>query len=353
MAVIVGVGLWMSAWYWWPFLRMRLAGDPFEDFQTRWFSDTYADVVSPLDVSLVGLLTAAGLFYLAAGGFRRTVGEGLLLTVLAGYAVLGGGLVLTALGMPILAFKATAFVVYVSTTAGIVGTCHLGQVVGGWVARRGIAARVAEIPQRAVAALLALVCLSAALLFVNTWGEGRTVAFAHATTLPDGTLPTDTGELAEEDRRALPHGTIRQLSVNSILALLGTDPADTPVLVTDRVDVLATTATHPFVTWMSIYSNPFAQFDDRVAFLKTLAETEDPSDFAELARENPYDAIDGFVLTRGGAGWVLRVRVDDFPDGGRMERVVFSLDQFDRTVWDVRRFGDTVVVDAATEGAFG
>jgi galactan 5-O-arabinofuranosyltransferase len=353
MAIIVVVGLVVSAWYWWPFLRMRLAGVPFEDFQTRWFAEKHAEVVSPLEISVVGLLAVAGLVYLAAGGFRRRLGEGLLLTVLAGYIVLAGGLVITALGNPILAFKTTAFVVYVSSAAGIVGICHLGRVVGGWAAGRGAAQRVAEVPQRAAAALLTLVCLAAALWFVNNWGQGQTVTFAHARTLPDGTQPTHADELTEEDEEALPYGMMPPLSVDSILALLDTDPDDTPVLVTDRVDLLATTATHPFVTWMSIYSNPFGQFDDRVNFLKELSRTDDPADFAERARDNPYDAIDGFVLTRGGGGWVLRVRVDDFPDGGMMERIVFDLDQFDRTVWDVRRFGDTVVVDAATDGGFG
>ncbi|HET7327791.1 MAG TPA: arabinofuranosyltransferase [Nocardioidaceae bacterium] len=343
---ITGMGLVVSAWYWLPLALLRLQGEPTDDLQLRWFQPKHAEVVSPFEASALGVVMTLGVLVLAAAAVRHRVCEGLALAAGAGYAVLGGGLVLTALGKPVLAFKAEDFVVHVLVAAAAVGLVGAARVVAARVVgarvgpdRRGRMAQRRAV-RRLAAAALTLICLSGALHYVDSWAQGRPVGLAHATALPDGSLPAH----ADEVDGNLP-GTVQpQTSVAQITAALGIGPTDDPVVATTRVDLLATTAVHPFTTWWSIYSNPFGQFEARVRFLAELADSADAAELARRAQHNPYDPIDGWVLRRRGDRWTYLVRVDNFPDGVRGRQITFDAAQFDHPHWEITKLGDVVVV---------
>ena len=334
--VIGAVGLVVSAWYWLPLVALALAGAASENYQTGWFIQRHAEVVSPLDSSAAGLVMTVGVLYLVAA-FRHRLAEGLLLAVVAGYVVLGAGLALTAVGAPVLVFKVDDYIRYGLLAAGVIGVVQLG----GVLRRRLGEPEPRSAPARVTAVAVVLMSLAGALYFVDTWASGKPVAFAHATRLPGGALPRYGDEVPEryQSRRGA------QDSVVEIARALGLGSADDRVVVTHRVDLLAVSPVHPFITWTRPYSNPFAEFDQRLALLQRMAASDAP-ELAELAADNGYGEIDAFVLDRRGDRWVLRVKVDDFPYGSRGLSVAFRAAQFDNPHWEVTRLDGTAVVDA-------
>lgn len=336
--VVTLVGLVVSAWYWLPFLVQRLQGTPMENYQTGWFIPRHTEVVSPLEVSGAGLVMLLGLVYLATAVTRHRAAEGLLLEAVAGYVIVGIGLVLTAAGSPILVFKANDYIRYVLVAAGVVGVIVAGRLVVQRAASHQIPPGVA----RAVPVAIAVMCLAGALHFVEEWTSGKPVLEAHATPLPDGSLPDHAGSVPDHEAGPGPADPVVELRRE-----LGITQGGSPVLVTDRVDLIATTAIHPFITWTRPYSNPFGQFDERLALLDEMAAGE-ASEVARLARENPFDEIDGFVLRKAAEDdWTYRVRVDNFPLGTRYRRIHFTPEHFDDPHWEVTELDQTVVVEAA------
>jgi galactan 5-O-arabinofuranosyltransferase len=335
--VIVVVGLLVSSWYWWPLVSLRLQGAPMENYQLGWFGRQHTDIVSPLDEGAVGLVMAGGIVFLVAT-VRQRLSQGLLLAGFSGYAVLGGGLVLTAFGVPMLVFKAVDYITFIMLAAGILGIIRLGSAL---VRRRDEAVRAVAVAS--VVVLLALVSLTGASKFTDSWTTGEAVVGAHATRLPDGSLPRHGETAVDQLGRAMgsPDGT------DAILNALRVGPRDEPVLLVDSryVVLFATTTVHPFVVWSRSYSNPFGQFDERIAMVRELSQ-RDPEGIVELAEDNPYDEIEGLVLRKDDDGWVYRYRTHHFPRGTVNREVRFRPEQFDHPHWEVEELESTVVVRA-------
>ncbi len=99
-------------------------------------------------------------------------------------------------------------------------------------------------------------------------------------------------------------------------------PLSDAVLVTSRIDLLATTPVHGFVPYKTIYSHPNGRFEDRMALLREVAACPTSACAAGLLRNN-IDPVDGLVLEREGASLVLPFMVDDFPDRTRRVEIAF------------------------------
>ncbi len=173
--------------------------------------------------------------------------------------------------------------------------------------------------------LVAGAAASAAYHLADAWVTGPAALVAQTTRYPDGSVPT--GDPAREP----------------YIQTLFVDPSDPPVaavraawqdlrpdlpladavLVTSRVDLLATTPVHGFVAYKSIYSHPNGRFEDRVALLEEIASCPTSACAAGRLRNNGLDPVDGLVLQREGDSLVLPLMVDDFPDRTRREEVVF------------------------------
>jgi galactan 5-O-arabinofuranosyltransferase len=91
-------------------------------------------------------------------------------------------------------------------------------------------------------------------------------------------------------------------------------PLADAVLVTSRVDLLATTPVYGFLSFKSIYSHRNGRFEDRPAFLAGVADCPTSACAAELLRDNEFDEVDGLVLQRAGEVLILPYTVDDFPN---------------------------------------
>jgi galactan 5-O-arabinofuranosyltransferase len=326
--VIVGCALLVSAWYWLPLFLTRLRGLPTDTLQLRWFKERLAGVPLLPGGAMTDLLVLAGVVYLVALAPRRRRAEGVLLVALGAYLVIGAGLVSAALHHPVLAFKADPLALQVLLVGGVLAIFEVSGFAGRfWSARSGLL-------DRAVLALLAVSALAGMLHFVDTWASGAAVDAAHATPLPDGSLP---GGAQAPGARA---------PVVEMRAALGEAASPSSVVVTSVPGLYATTPVHLFTPNASVYSNPFGQFDRRVAFLRRLAGTADPHRFTAIARRNRFDSIDGFVLRRRGNVYRYAVHVDNYPHAWRTVVVRFHRSQFAASDWRVTELEGAVVVTA-------
>lgn len=344
--VLVLVGLVVATPYWWGVLLERLAGTPADDLQRR-YTYPYAGVPAiPVPISVVGLFGLVGVGWVLV--HRRDRFAAALATVLAAaYATVVGGYVLGRLGIPLLTFKTNAMIESLQVSAGVLGLLTLAPWLPGhpWVLRWSLPVR-----RTAAAFATVLVAVAPAVVAALAWGTGDEVVSAQTTRYPSGQWPA--GWDGREPEFPPAWVEVSDPTTDEVLAswheLSGRLDDSATVLVTSRVDLLATTPLHTFVTWKSYYSNPFGQWEDRVALLRAVAACTDSACAAELLRDNTYDAVDGLVLERDGTDLLLQLLVDD--DGNRKKHadVRFPVALFDGPEFATRVVGNSgriVVVD--------
>jgi galactan 5-O-arabinofuranosyltransferase len=326
--VVAAVGLVVSAWYWLPLVLVRLRGIPADSLQMRWLDSHVIEVPLLSGGALGGGLVLLGIVYLVAAAGRRPVAEAVLLVALAAYVVIGGGLLLAVLNRPMLGWKADVLAVQALLIGGVLALFELGRLA------RRLAGSISLV-DRALTALVTVTALAGTLHFVGTWVSGTPVVDAHITRLPNGSLPKP-GRTAGQ-RRSWP-------SALQLRHALGGDVSTSSVVVTTNSTLFATTPIHLFTPAISIYSNPFGQFDARLRFLQRLAATRDPQQLTRLARHNSFDPIDAFILVRRQGGYAYQLSVDNYPNDARILSVIFHLRQFARSDWRITRLPGAAVI---------
>ena len=325
-ALAIGaVGLVVSAVSWVPVLvaRLRL---PSDDLQLRysWLGGNDLPWPSSDDPALVAWL--AGLAWFGWAAWRRVRGRedgtgglagGLAIALAGCVVVLELGALAERADVGFLAFKTRDAVLAVLLTAGVLGACD---------GCRRLLARTGRGAAHLVPGVLAVAAAAtAAHGLADTWVTGRSALVAQTTRYPDGSVPT--GRPGDK-----PHiGTLfvapDDPSVAEVRAAWRALRPDLPladaVLVTSRVDLLATTPVHGFVAYKSIYSHPNGRFAYRVARLEQVAACPSSACAARLLRLADLDPVDGLVLHREGGSLVLPLMVDDFPDRTRRTEVAF------------------------------
>jgi galactan 5-O-arabinofuranosyltransferase len=333
-ALAIGaVGLAVSAVSWAPVVvtRLRLPSDSLQ-LRYSYLGGNLPPFPSPYEASeLAGLAGVAWLGWAALRRLRHDLDDrtgeltGALGLALAGcLATLGLGALAEQADVGLLAFKTQDAVVTILLAAGVLG-------VADWL-RRALGRQEREEPTLAPWAvrfapvvLVAVAAATAAHHLAEVWVTGRPALVAQTTRYPDGSVPT-------ADREQEPY--IRVLfvrssdpSVAAVRAAWRSLRPDVPlsdaVLVTSRVDFLATTPVHGFVAYKSIYSHPNGRFESRLALLEQVAACPDSACAAALLRSNDLDPVDGLVLQREGQSLVLPFMVDDFPDRTRPAEVAF------------------------------
>ncbi len=333
-ALAIGaVGLAVSAVSWVPAVlaRLRLPSDGLQ-MRYSYLGGNTPDLPSPFETSEVaGLVGLAWLGWVAWHrlrrhdlGHRTGEGAGALGLARAGcLATLALGALAERAGVGLLSFKTKDAVITVLLAAGVLGAAD-------WLRRWHARPRHPR-PARAqwAARLLPVVlagaaAASAAHHLADAWVTGRPALVAQTTRYPDGSVPT--GDPAQEPVIPTLFVAPTDPPVASIRAAWRTLRPDVPlsdaVLVTSRVDLLATTSVHSFVAYKSIYSHPNGRFEDRVALLEDVAACPTSACAAELLRGTD-DPVDGLVLQRDGESLVLPLMVDDFPDRTRRVEVAF------------------------------
>jgi galactan 5-O-arabinofuranosyltransferase len=329
-AVVCAVGLAVSAPYWGAMVLEKLRGAPADDLQMRYTYPGANTPYFPLPPELPGTLGAIGVLWLAwslwrwrrghpaplAGGLGLLLG-GALLTLLIGHEAITHGI-----GM--LTFKTKPLVAAVYTVTGVLGLVEAAR----FVRER---ARAAKDPRWVPAGrvLVGLVAAAVAVFvaagFVTDWVVSNRALVPQTTRYPDGTWPAGRHALkpVHYPGYVLPGDPSVQQVRDAWRRASGGRTATGAVLVTSRVDLLATTPVHPFIVWKSIYSDPIGQFDGRLRLLRRAASCTEPRCAARLLAHNRFDTVDGLVLERHGDRLVLPLEVDNFPNKTRPAEVAF------------------------------
>jgi galactan 5-O-arabinofuranosyltransferase len=181
----------------------------------------------------------------------------------------------------------------------------------------------------------------------NATALGSQRSAALHTRYPDGSYPA--GGPATFPTTRHPWDVSRGDPSEAQVARVWTELAGRPldggtVLVTVRADLLATSPAHPFIAWKSIYSHPEGRFAARLALLRQVGRCATPRCAARLLTHNPFDRVDGLVMSGSTDQLELPVAVDTFPDGWVKVRVRFPRALFRAPYFTVRQVGTVTVV---------
>jgi galactan 5-O-arabinofuranosyltransferase len=327
-AWIVGVGLVVSAVFWLPTALYHLRGHPFENTQFQWNDATTVTLPSPLEFSVAGLVMTAGLVYLGLCAYRDRVAETLAVLTASVYLFYVIGFWLAALHHPILVFHAEPLLRYGLLAAGAVGAA----AAAGWLRSRSLTPAVAVLVSAAV-------LYSATETYVGAWVTGRPVEAAHSTRLPTGghTRYDPPGANKYPGSGIPDSGPSAEQMYDVVMA--GHPHSWRPVVLTAREDLPTLYPMYTFLHWASIYSNGFARYRDRAAFLGQLSRQTDPAEFARQARENEFDPIDVFVLRVDGGRLEWNYAIDNYPNRLAYHTIAFSRSQFDPRHFTVTEVG--------------
>jgi galactan 5-O-arabinofuranosyltransferase len=349
--LIGGIGLLVAAPYWVPVLWLRLTGPPTDNLQLRWSPPDYY-TYHALDPAMI--LGEIGLAWLILRARRNRHAEGLLLALAAALLVFAGGAGLERFGVALLVEKSESLVTALGVIAGVLAIYDIFT----WARHRGTARPDGLLRHRRITAgglvVAVLVAAVAVRDYVAEWTSHRPAIIAHQTRYPSGEYPAHAGK---KWHLSQPWGTETGPSVEHVRSAWhevsrrsAAQDADT-VLVTTRVDLVATTPFHTFTAWKSIYSHPNAQFAARIALLRRVSRCSTPACAANLLRHNRFDRVDGLVLRRASNGdLVYPVATDNFPDGWRRVNLRFSSRLFGGSEFSRRDIGNVAVIAVKPKG---
>ena len=316
-AAIAGVTLVASAVYWLPLTISVVLADHPESLGNRWFSTSHPELPLPMfDFTATGVVALVGVVYLAWAYRTDAVARGLATLLAAAYAWYLIGAVAADADRPLLSFRAKPLIPLILLTAGVIALVHLVELAAHHDRRADVA--------RVGLTVGMLLGVYAAQGFIDDVRDSPYTEAARAAVRPDGSPPD-------------PSAAVLQRTIESTVGRHA-------VLLSDRVDVLALYPNHAFVVWDAHYANPASEFGHRIEFLTGLSLTDDPVSFRALVEQNPYDAIDAFVLLDDGDDLVFRYGADAFPARTRSTEIRFPKTLF--ADFDRIPVGDHVLVIA-------
>lgn len=324
---IGGIGLLVAAPYWVPTMVFRLVGPPTDALQMRWSPITgEGPTYQPTEAATI--LGEIGLIWLILRSRRNRHAQALALALAGTLLVLIGGAGLQQVGIPLLAEKSDPLVMALGVVTGVLALYEAFRWARQhtWPPRYSIFLRRA-IPIAGIVAAMTVTSLGA-FSYTEETAYARRTMIAHQTPYPTGDRPENA--VAPMDLPQ-PWGTEKGPPVTKVRAawhqLSGRSAAQdsSTVLVTTRVDLVATTPVHTFTPWKSIYSHPNGQYADRIALLHRVADCSTSQCAADLLRHNRFDRVDGLVMRKTADGdLIYPMAVDNFPDGWLQVDLRFS-----------------------------
>ncbi|HEY8471740.1 MAG TPA: arabinofuranosyltransferase [Natronosporangium sp.] len=293
-AAVLAIAAAVAAVYWLPLLVSVLRAEHPESLANRWFHGGHADLPLPMFTpSVTGAIALLGLGYLV-WTVREPLSRGLLVFLAAAYGWYLLGALAAAADTPLLSFRGKPLIPLILLTAGGLALVRLAALA----ARRFPAADVRRVGWVLAAALVVF----AGQQFLTTIRDSPHTETAQAAALPDDRL----SRIIDDRYR----GT------------------GNPVVLSDRVDLLAVNPYYGFLQWNAHYAHPAAEFHERVRFLTELAGVGDPAEFADRSANNRFDRIDVLVLRDDGDELVYRFSDDAFPAGQRAVEIRFPRSLF-------------------------
>jgi galactan 5-O-arabinofuranosyltransferase len=326
--VVAAVGLAASSPYWVPLALVRMHGAVADQQQRRWSPVGFTVPPLPWPVTGVGALGLLGVVWLVRHWRSSELGRGLGVALASSYVLVVGGQLAQRYGVALLVEKADQLVIALLVTSGVLGAARVVRLI----ARRGGRRRATAV------AVLTTVVVGIPVFtdYQRQWLDGHAVVAAQHTRYPDGSFPAGGGTPRPTTTR-VPWGVSAAADDPSTQSVedrwrgVGGKPLGrTDVLLTTRVDLLATTPVHPFITWKNIYSNPYGRFQGRLDLVRRLQTCPSPRAAWRLLRHNSFDAVDGLVLNDQGGQLSLVLTTDHFPNGFVVRRLLLPARLFRR-----------------------
>lgn len=307
MAIAVASAFWL------PLLVSLIRAEHPEVLSNRWFSASHPDVPLPmLKPTVAGALALLGFGYLV-WTIREPLSRGLLVFLTGAYGWYLIGAPAAAMDAPLASFRGKLLIPIILYSAAVLALVRLTNVA----AARFNAADV----RRVAHVIAALLVVYAGQQFVTVVRNSSLTEAAFASTTPEGRLPErhPADAVPTNPPAALVHRVIAERYAGR----------GQPVIVSDRVDIMAYYPYYGFLQWNAHYAHPAAEFHERVRFLEELAAAPNAATFTARTASNRFDRIDAFLLRDEGNELVLRFADDDFPNGIRsvsirFPRVLFS-----------------------------
>jgi hypothetical protein len=327
-AAVLGIAALVSAVYWLPLAVSIMTAEHPQSLANRWFNTGHPQLPLPmLEASVTGAVALLGLGFLVWTVRRDPVSRGLLVFLAAAYGwyLLGASVALA--GTPLLSFRGKPLIPIILLIAGVLALVR--------IASYAVARFSGPDVRRLVWVLAVLLVVYAGQLYVDTVRDSSLMDDAQATAWPDGRLPVDhpAGATAPDPPAAeLASAIDHRFSGDGH-----------PVLLSDRVDIMALNPYYGFLQWNAHYAHPAAEFGERVQFLRDLAAAASPDEFASRSRDNRFDPIDGFVLRDEGDELMLLFADDGFPAGTRAVEIRFPRTLFAPGAFELVPMGDHVL----------
>jgi len=350
-AIVLAVGLVVSSPYWVPMARLKLSGAPSDNLQMRWSVPGFSQPPWPTGLDFAGVLGVLGVVWLVYRMRRNRLAETLALTLVTTYAFFLGGQWLQRWQVALLPEKSAQLIALLLVAAGVLAACDLAGAL--LRSRRHLPAWRSRLFRGVVVVLSVVLVLTVVGDFTKHWVQGSQARAAQRMRYPDGSWPaggpptyytTRHPWSVEADGKGEP-------SVDQVRRtwheLTGHRMSDRTLLLTSRADLLATTPVHSFIAWKSIYSHPYGRFMARRDLLRRVSRCPDARCAWQLLRDNPYDRLDGLVLTRTAAGLHLSITTDVFPNGWVITPIDFRPGLFTRPYFVRRDTGDVAVIALA------
>ncbi len=348
MVVLVVVGLAVATPTWIGVAFEAAQGIPVDDLQRRFYYEGAGDPWTPGTDTMLQRLGLLGLgwllFQMWPRANRSRLPGGLAVLLAAAYLTVLGGDVAARNGVPLLTFKANMVVGSTYVVLAVLSIFALAGWASQWLARRWRAAGGVLVAGVVALAVSVPVVRYAAERYATGWGallaqttrypSGESPAGRHGVEPPALPAFSDAGDPSAAETLDAWH----QLSGR-------TDDSDT-VLVTSRVELLATSTLHPYLTWKSIYSSPVGQWQQRHDLLQEVSACPHSACAARLLRGNPYDAVHGLILERDAdsGDLALPLLVDNFPDRHSYATVYFPEQLFAGPEFRTRELGRLVII---------
>ena len=301
-----------------------------------------AEVPLPFfDLSLVGLLSLAGLVFLVVR-FRRPEIAHISIAVGVCYVWVVGSMVITLAGTTLLGFRVEVLVALLLSTAGILAIADLRLSGLAVLYPNSISKRCSHL----------LTTLFVLLLATATLGYVQQIPAENESFIDEAYASTD-GNGERSDLRESDVGRYYK-QMDEYIQSRGYTPGET-VLFTDEINFMAYHPYRGFNAFTSHYANPLGEFDARNESLKQWAngsfnELSNPQAFAAAIDDAPWAPPQAFIFrgseTDPEAPWKTHIAHDIFPSQPNVhyEALFFNPAAFNSPEWDTQQFGPFVVV---------
>ncbi|GIM88335.1 arabinofuranosyltransferase AftA [Paractinoplanes toevensis] len=325
-AVILGIAAAGSAVFWAPLAWSMLTAPNVESLNNRWIVLETTGLALPFfEPSVFGALCLIGLAFLVVTA-KEALSRALLILLVSLYVWQVVGFLLLAVEKPLMSFRMRELVPVVLLAAAAIAGARLTKYATEHLSL--------DLAGRLAAAAGVLLVVFAGDRFVGTVLDR--VKVAHNQTLPDGTLP----QYHRDDAQAssTPSGPI-SAAIDGMYQGEGH-----PVVLTDRLELMAIKPYYGFVQFNVNYSHPSSQFHPRIAFLRELAAAATPAQFAALTDNNPYDKIDALALgSKDKDDLVFSYSEDAFPFGNEITEITIPKKLIQANYFDIKQVGPDLV----------